>query len=261
MPIDAVTPAEALILLNPAKLHGREAIKATLLGLLVRGVLRLETQPGAGIFHRSRTSLQIAANAPPDLPPGEAALVGLVREAEAAGGPMMQFVRRARARFGADLGRFDRDVVRPGLVRRGLLVETQRRVLFVFTRRRYRLTAAGEAERQRIAEAMQRLREIPQMLERDPAAAAVLAAGAGAAIFLVPELKKSYGRLSAALRAGDAAVDAPLLVAGFDLGGMDFGNIDGGGFDAFDSAVASFDASFDSAVDAGGGGDGGSGGC
>lgn len=270
------TPGEALILLDPARWHGREAIKATLLGLLARGALRLETQLARGLFRRRTTALRVAFGPMPPLPPQERTLVELVRGADrpgvSGGGSMAAVVGQARAQFGADLKGFDRDLVRPGLIRRGLLTEAYKPVLLMFRRRCDALTPAGENARQAVDLAMRQVREIPSVIERDPAAAAALALGAGAAVFLVPEIRAYYAQLSAAMNRKEVADidvgDSGDLFGGsdnfggggtdwscFDLSGFDFA-----AFDSIDSAMASFDSSFDSAADSGGDGGGGDGG-
>ncbi|MBV8494223.1 MAG: hypothetical protein JO162_12200, partial [Alphaproteobacteria bacterium] len=267
MPASELIPAEALIVLNPARWHGREGIKLTYLTLLARGVLRLTMLPATGWFRGRKTVLQLGASAAPVRSGAESALLGIVRAQGSGGAPMADVIRQAQSIYGTDLNRFDRDLVRPGLIHRGLLTEARRSFLMLFTVRRDELTPAGEAARRLIEQAMAQARTIPDFLARDPAQAAALAVSAGAAIFLVPELRAHYTRLSAVLRiqggadGGDGdgwdsssqtgGIGDPAwhgLDAGLDFSW--FGDFD---FDGFDAAMDSFDSSFDGAA---GGGDG-----
>ena len=61
---NALTPAEMLVLLDPAHRHGRETVKIALLGLIARGVLRLDVQGTKGLLHRQSVTLHLAARPP-----------------------------------------------------------------------------------------------------------------------------------------------------------------------------------------------------
>jgi hypothetical protein len=173
-----------------------------------------------------------------------------VAAAQERGGELAEVIKRLKRQFSADLSGFDKDVLRPALMRRGLLVQGERRMLGLFKVRQDALTPAGEAEQVRVTAAMQRARAIPELLDRRPEEAAALALAAGGAILLMPELRAHYQQLGAVMK--------PEQGGGFSFGdgsSFDFGSFDSGAFDSFDNAAAAFETSFD--ADAGGGDSGG----
>jgi hypothetical protein len=118
-------------------------------------------------------------------------------------------------------------------------------------------------------------RDIPRLVETNPAQSAALAATLGGLIFLVPEVKPAMKELTNAMRrpgpsdpmiyAGDVSTtySQPSKPTSEDVAALDFAGFDADAFAAIDTSMAAFDASFDTAAagggDAGGGGDGGSG--
>lgn len=254
---NALTPAEMLVLLDPARRHGRETVKIALLGLIARGVLRLDVQDTRGLRHRQSVALRLAAMSPGYLSAAEISLLDLIRELDGAGGRIAEIVKRARRRYGANFSRFERDYVRAALRRRGLIFETRRPVLWIFSRRRDERTAKGDVERRRIREQMAQALTIPDLLRREPAEAAALAASLGGTILLVPELRSHYQRLTEAMRGrGGEVEDGP--EAEVDLGDL-VGLLDDA-IGEIDAALDAFDASFDASADGGNGGNGGNGG-
>lgn len=211
-----------LILLDPAGLHGREALEVTLIALLSRKTLLIDEQ----------RCLRLASPEPTGLAREEAAVVDVVRSTlsfDAA--PITVFQRQARSAFGVDLNGFDRDLVRPELLRRGLLIETRRRNWLGAERRPCELTLSGEAERRRIHATMQRLRSLHEIGRRDPAEAASIARSAGAALFLLPEVGASYLQALRGVRDRRQSRDggfADLWISS-DSGGADFWSDWGGG--------------------------------
>ena len=92
MPATApLSPAEATVLLSPNLVKGHSAVKATL--LLATGVLRIEETEQPGIFrNKTIAHLRIAAE-PKNAPPEVAALLGVVRAAQAEGGKIKDVVK------------------------------------------------------------------------------------------------------------------------------------------------------------------------
>ena len=120
-----LTPAEAAVLLAPNLGNGAAAVKATLLFLLVTGVLRMETVEEPGFFRRRKVARLKIAAAPKNAPPEVAVLLDLVRAAEAEGGKVKDVAKRAQKAFGAGCPQFSVKFILPALVARGLLAENK----------------------------------------------------------------------------------------------------------------------------------------
>jgi hypothetical protein len=252
-----LTPAETLLLWKP-KTAGRDLLKASLLSLVVRGIVRLDAQEVRGMFRTKRVLHARLASMPQQSPAHVESLIEVVRAAETDGGTLDDLVKRARRAYGANLDHYRHDHVAPPLIVRGLI--EQKRLLFA---RYYRPTRDGAAEQARIESDVRKARELPELLASDPAQAAAVALGLGGTILLVPELKPYFRKIDQATRSvadggdgGVAGFDFGLMTTGGD-GGL-FASPDGTAFDAFDAGLASFDAGFDAS--AGGDGDGGDGG-
>jgi uncharacterized membrane protein YgcG len=261
----ALSPAEALVLLDPNAEQGVQAAKVTFLGLLAEGVLRAEQVKGR---LTSETRLHIARQ-PAETPPHVGAVLDAVRHSKT--GSVYQVTRRL-ARDTNRLATFVPGLVRPRLVQRGLLAERrhqeERKVLFVFRRTltitTFHPTEAGTREQARLRAALDEAPAIAAELDRDPPRAAAMAAALGPLIVLVPALLAVLGPLAHAM--------APATQSFIS----DSSGEDGGGFAWLDGAMAEMDSSLDSALsDAssdssdsgsdsggsdGGGGDGGGGG-
>ena len=285
-PEPALTPAEAMLLLDLRRAAAAGLFKVTAMALLLRRVLRAETETRRGWF-RARTITRLHLGQVPGLPLHEAAVVRLVRPAGDAqpGNPTVeQVVAAARRQYGPDLGSFRKKLVLPALTERGL-VEVQAGGLFGL--KRPVLTPAGTTEWMRLQALLDRGRMVPHWLDSDPRQAALAAAALGPLVLLVDELKPHLKRLAAAMprQAGDCSpmadggdadhgrhhggdpgaegLGASSLDqgsfdhSGFDFGAFDFGAWDGAGFDvglfdALDSAISSFDAATDGGHDGGG---------
>jgi hypothetical protein len=251
----ALSPAEALVLLDPQAEQGVQAAKVTFLGLLAEGVLRAEQVKGR---ITSETRLHIARQ-PAEAPPHVGAVLDAVRNSKT--GSVYQVTRRL-ARDTNRLGNFVPGLVRPWLVQRGLLAERrhqeERRTLFVFRRSvtvsSFHPTEAGAREQARLRAALEEAPAIAAELDRDPPRAAAMAAALGPLIVLVPALLPLLGQIALAMDPGTQS-----FISG------------GGGGDTFaymDSAMAEMDSSLDSALSEagsdggsdGGGSDGGGGG-
>jgi hypothetical protein len=273
-----LSPAEAVVLLSPNLVKGQAAVKATLLLLLATGVLRIEETEQPGVFRNRKVAhLRIVAE-PKNAPPEIAALVDVVREAQAAGGKIIDVAKLAEKTFGSACMQFSIKFIIPALIARGLL--RKQKILFTHV---FRLTPAGAAEQARIKSDLFKADDVARLLKSDPAQAAALARTLGSNVLLSDKLTKRFKPLSDAMRT-NGGVDGMVLndtatdthrsdahhghsldqAAGgfdfgsFDPGSFDLGSFDAGAIDAVHSGMGSFDAGFS---DGGGGGhDGGGGG-
>jgi len=260
-----LSPAEAVVLLSPNLVKGQAAVKATLLLLLATGVLRIEETEAAGIFSNKKIAhLRIAAE-PKNAPPEVAALVGVVRAAQAEGGKIKDVVKQAEKTFGPACMQFSLKFIIPELIARGLL--QKKKILFTHV---FRLTPEGETAQARIKSDLFKADDVVRLLKSDPAQAAALAATLGTTVLLSDKLTRQFKPLADAMRTngdgGDAAAfsdSSPHRVSqhgSFDFGSFDFGSFDLGSFDlggfGLGGAMDSFHGGFS---DSGGGGDGGGG--
>src|SRR5262245_47836090 len=100
-----LTPGEALLLLEPNKKQGREAIKVSLMWLLANQCLTasLEDKPGfLGRLFSKTSRLRPGRHPPADLPSEMDDLMQLVRRT----GYMDDFAKAARREYGNDLTEF-----------------------------------------------------------------------------------------------------------------------------------------------------------
>ena len=255
---NALSPAEAFVLLSLPRYDSRKALKLALMGLLAQRRLRMESEDRPGVFRiRHIVHLHVAADALGGVAPIEESLLRVVRAAEPAG-LMADVVKQSMRQYGKALLGFVGDYVGPALVRRGLAEVQPTRLLGIIPTTRFVRTAAGEAEKIRLENAMREARTIPQFLDCDLAQAVALAAAPGGALLLVEELQPHYRAIAEAMRQRGDFGDVPISDGGsFDFGiGFDLASAD---FSAVD--FGSFDAGFSDAGGDGGGGDGGSSGC
>ena len=195
-----LSPAEALVLLDPAADQGVQAAKVTFLGLLAEGVLRAEQVKGR---IASETRLSIARQ-PAETPPHVGAVLDAVRRSKT--GSVYQ-VTRILARDTARFASFVPTLVRPRLVQRGLLAERrpqeERKLLFVFRRTvtvtTFNPTEAGAREQARLRALLDEAPAIRDALDHEPARAAAMAAALGALIVLVPALLPLLGQIAHAM--------------------------------------------------------------
>ncbi|HKM88417.1 MAG TPA: hypothetical protein VJX48_07415 [Xanthobacteraceae bacterium] len=264
--IAPLSPAEATVLLSPNLIKGRSAVKATLLLLLATGVLRIEETEEPGFFRNKKIAhLRIAAE-PKNAPPEVAALLDVVRAAQAEGGKIKDVVKLAEKAFGPACTQFSVKFIIPALIARGLLLKKK----FLFSHI-FRLTPAGVAEQARLKSDLYKAADVARMLKSDPAQAAALAKTLGTNVLLSDKLTKQFKPLAAAMRANSGTDSLVFTDSGthfgghcggfdfgcFDLGSFDLGSFDAGAIDAVHSGMGSFDAGFS---DGGGGHDGGGGG-
>jgi hypothetical protein len=261
-----LSPAEATVLLAPNLLKGRAAVKATLLLLLATGVLRIEETEEPGMFRSKKIAhLRIAAE-PKNAPPEIAAVLDVVRAAQADGGRIGDVVEQAEKTFGPACLQFGVKFIIPALIARGLL--QKKKLLFTHY---FRLTPAGATAQARIKSELFRADDVARLLKSDPAQAAAVAKTLGTNVLLSDKLTKAFKPLADAMRAHGGADTLVFTETapqhGHHSGGFDFGSFDPGSFDlgsfaagaidAVHSGMSAFDAGFG---DGGGGHDGGSGG-
>src|SRR3984957_16645950 len=226
---NALSPAEAFVLLSLPRYDSRKALKLALMGLLAQRRLRMESEDRPGVFRiRHIVHLHVAADALGGGAPIEESVLSVVRAAEPAG-LMADVVKQSMRRYGKALLGFVRDYVGPALVRRGLAEVQRTRLLGFIPSTRFGRTAAGEAEKIRLENAMSDARAIPQFLDSDPAQAVALAAVLGGALFLVDELRPFYQAIAEAMRQRGDSGDAPIgdggsfdFAIGFDFSSGDF---------------------------------------
>lgn len=250
-----LTPAEALVLLEPDTELGREAAKVTFLGLLAEGVLRLEKETGRLMGGTTRLRL---ARQPAESPPHVAVVLDAVRYSRS--GTIPDVVKRLAKETHRFAG-FIPSLVRPRLIQRGLLVQRshqeQRRSLLFFKRtvtvHTYHPTEAGAREQARLRGMLDTAPEIRAALDSNPARAAVMAAALGTLLVLVPALLPFLGQI------GNAMAAAPASGLG-DSGGAEDMSWSDTDWTALDDAASEFGDSLDGALsdaESGSDGDGG----
>lgn len=276
----ALTPGEALVLMDPDGAPGMDALKVTVLALLAQGYLRHGTESRSSLFgRRSSPALLPGKPYPPPAPRHVADVLGVVTAAKDHAMPKLaeQFIRT----FGAKCDGFTRDRVVPVLVGKGMLEQrefTERKRFLgliprTVTRIRHVPTASGAAEAGRIRQAVEAARDIPRFLSSDPARAVAMAAALGGLVFLVAELYPFMDHLSAEMQRAMTGRDSSDSSVEMESGGSGTaaGVFDLSAIAEMDGAFSELSDSLDSAMDAAdsssggdsggdGGGDGGGGG-
>ncbi len=274
-----LTPAEAMVLLDPQAKQGREAFKVSLMWLLAQHHLKATEIP-ARWFKRRTTQLRRGPQAGAALPPD---LKSVMMTVQASGtGFMDDIVKEAHKRFGDKLLGYQNDCIYPSLLGRGLLRRTETTHFMLFTRQTYDHTSEGRELCRRIEAMFQDARRIPAFLDHSPAQAAALALSLGGLILLMPELRPHLEEIASVVRrsattdsssggsSGGESLSSDTSVsdrkgksadeqtsAERDEFHFDFANLDFGDIDNLDSSLSALDASFDSSADSGSGGDGG----
>jgi hypothetical protein len=254
---------EAYVLINLPRWDAHHALKLGFMGLVAQGILRLEIEERPGIFRTRRVPhLRVAPDLPSPLPPVAASLIKMVRAAEP-DGVLNTVLRHCHIDYHQTLSGFIKDCIGPALAARGLAAPIRARALRIFPYNSFALTEAGEAEKSRLRDLIREAKDVPTLLDSDPAKAAAQIAALGSAFLLVEELKPHYPELEKAMRRSDGSSggdggyyfpDSQTSRIGdgnlcFDFGHLDFSCFDAGAFDSFDAGFS----------DAGGGGDGGGG--
>ncbi len=267
-----LTPAEAMVLLDPRAERGREAFKVSLMWLLAQHHLKATEIPALW-FKRKTTQQTRGPQAGAMLPPDLKAVMMTVQAA--ATGIMDDIVKAAPKRFGAKLDGYQNDFLYPSLLSRGLLRRTETTRLMFFTRQTYDRTSAGREVCRQIESLFEDARRIPAYLDRSPAQAAALALSLGGLILLMPELRPHLEEIASVVRRSSAPDKSSGGGSGSDSSSepaqakpadeqastasdtFDFANMNMGDADNLDASLSALDASFDSPADSHGGGDGG----
>ena len=195
-----LSPAEATVLLSPNLLKGRAAVKATLLFLLATGVLRIEETEQPGMFRSKKIAHLRIAGEPKNAPPDIAAILDVVRAAQADGGRIGDVVETAEKAFGPACLQFSVKFIIPALIARGLL--QKKKLLFTHY---FRLTPDGETAQARIKSDLFKADDVARLLKSDPARAAALAKTLGTNVLLSDKLTKEFKPLGDAMRAHGGA--------------------------------------------------------
>lgn len=189
-----------LVLLNP-NVEAREALKVGFKELVAMGLVHLGKNS-----QRSRIGLQ-ATQIHLWLEPGERpknlilrGLLGDLRSAARHGNEFAKMLQQLQREYGHAYTKFKLKIVLPGLLRQGLLEPQQHKVMGLFNTIRYRHTAAGLAQKERLEHDMARAHQISRLLKDDPTQVAALVASLGAAIILIPELRPYFGQINELMR-------------------------------------------------------------
>lgn len=288
----ALSPAEALVLMEPNTAKPRDALKVSLMALLARRKLQILEDQRKGFFGGTTKIVQLTApRAPGSEAPHEASLLGIVRSAQPV--LMTDFITAAKRSYGGDQFRdFTGKLIAPALISRGLLKEVTEPFLLFFKRKRLALTPSGDVQRRRLEDLLDQARDIPRFLDSDPKKAAAMAVALGGLILLAPELQPHLAHIGDVMRhhgqssdggssdssssssssdysSSSATID-PAASEQLDMSGtFDLSSFDSAALDSMSASMETLDSSFDSASsdgggdsggDSGGGGDGGGGG-
>jgi hypothetical protein len=233
-------PAESLFLFNN-RYSSRQALKVTLLELIARKILRVETRQEQRVFRKEAVQhLRVLVHHVPDAPAHVASLLDTLKAAQPGGGGIAldTVTKLLRNRYGNKVDLFKDDLLLPALFARGLMAE-QRSGLF-WLGKRLQLTPAGDAEHKRIAAAVGKARQIVELLKTAPARAAVVALEVGQAILLLDRLSFELGDLGEAIRKHRATGAKP-DPASTELAAYDFELVDKTVVLALDECLRSFD--------------------
>ena len=234
-----LSPAESLLLFNN-RYSSRQALKVTLLELIARKILRVETRQEQRVFREEAVQhLRVLVHHVPDAPAHVASLLDTLKAAQPGGGIALDAVTKLlRNRYGNKVDLFKDDLLLPALVARGLMAE--QRFGFFRLGKRLQLTRAGEAEHKRIAAAAGKARQIVELLKTAPARAAVVALEAGQAILLLDRLSFELRDLGEAIRKHRETGAKP-DPASTELATYDFELVDKTVVIALDECLKSFD--------------------
>lgn len=228
-----LSPAEALVLLDPAFDDGRKALKISLRWLIAHGLLKAscEAKPGTWFF-RVRPRLQLS-----DPSWEERALAEELAE-------ILDAARSARTDFFEDIlpilqwnsgaspylpmGRR----VQKRLASRHLLAQETDRGPLGIGPETYVRTPVGNALCERLTALLGPAGQIPRIIATEPRRAAALAAPLGGLLLILTELRPEWGALSELL--ASAAREVPSGALQFDLS-----KLDGAILDAIDALIDS----------------------
>jgi hypothetical protein len=233
-----LSPAESLLLLD-LTYSSRQAVRVTLLELVAQKVLRVDTQEEPGIVQAKKVQhLRVLVPQVPNMPNHIASLMDTLNLGRRDGMDMDSVTKLLLNRYGSKVNIFKEDLVLPTLVARGLLAE-QRFGLF-WLGKRFAPTHAGEAERKRLNAAVEKAREIPELLKTAPAKAAAFALASGRAILLVDRLTFELRELGEAIRKHRDS-GAKLDFESSELASYDLERVDKATVHALDYCLKAFD--------------------
>lgn len=190
-----ITPAEAALLLAPANSTATKCIQAGLLSLL--GAERISFEKTSNPFKQS--ALLINAAPTPKTGPLPQHLVALEQALLAYGkGNRLvssEVLHALQKRFGYGYGRYLRDEVAPGLIKRNLLSCTDSKWLGLIPRVVYRRTPGGDALTAPLQRLIMAIEKLPSLLETDSEQAIRLARSAGVLLVMSPKARQQIPKL------------------------------------------------------------------
>lgn len=269
-PDEDLTPAEAMVLLEPNTVSGRSVVRTSLLHLAAAGYLRAEVHAKRSWLGTGGGTRLVRTEAAGPLPDHLAVVLNALfppAKSEASISPTEMTYRLQRA-FGYDYARYLAGHIRPLLLSKALLSVEEYRWMWIVPRRRYLHTDAGMRLRERIGTRLRGAEGLPELLQRDPRRAAAAAASLGGLVLIAESLRPHLGGLANAARSEPSLTLLATLDADEDerrnawLEGADlFAEIDWGSIlDAVEGVGDAFDAGGDSGGGDGGGDGGGGGG-
>lgn len=250
-------PAEAALLIEPARSTAAQCIQAALLTLLGRGHLAIEEQ---GRFFKARY-LRLRPGDGGSLARHLATLknaidvnsrFGMVRSD--------QVVRALQQAFGNDYRKYVHDILAPPLIAAGLLRREERKFLGLIPHYRYERTAAGEAKVGRLIRLIDEAGGMKKLIRTDPDRAMLIAHLAGVLLVLSPAARAQLPKLKALMaERGDGGGGVYYADSGPDGGSGGQLEVDVGAID-FSTDIGSMLDGLCSVGDFTGGSDGGDGG-
>ena len=199
-----LAPAEAALLLAPKAGTAAECVQAGLLSLLSSG--RIGFDRSRSIFKESALLLHPGADADAAPLPGHLQALDDALRGYAEGGIRLkagEVLHALQRRFGHGFAGFVHDQIAPGLIRRGLLVRRDTKVLRIFPRIVYERTPAGEALTGPLKRLMAAVDAVPSLIDRDPDQALRLARSAGVPLVMSPRARRKIPKLRKLLAARD----------------------------------------------------------
>jgi hypothetical protein len=196
--------ASAAVLLYPNRRDASAAMRCTLAGLGLAGVLRHEPRPDQDVF--------AIRDVPPGivLPPPMRALQSLLyheQAGEAKFWTRQQLRLVLQAEFGVGYRHFIRSHVYPWLIERGLVEEQETQVFSIIPASRFQPTAAGKMLQSKLRKVRADAEQLPVLIERDPRAAAIRVVEQGPGFLLANNLAPYYRSLATVLFAEGENLD------------------------------------------------------
>lgn len=208
MKVDKLSPAQAMLVVDPRASTGPRCLQAGLLVLLGTG--RISARARQSLLQDTTLVLRDGpydTDIDPHIRAIDDALRIYGRGTVLSRSQVLHALQKA---FGLGFGNYVHDHVGPSLIERGLLTCERRKMLGLFPVRRYSLTPSGEA----LAPPLRRLREdlegMRALIKQDPERALQLARSAGVLIPISPRARRELPALRKLLevRAGDGDTTA-----------------------------------------------------